>query len=140
MVEEHILYEITPQALGPHQRREIARFIEEEMPLEQTRAYAFGRDYLWKTGHSVEVDPWHTFVYPGPRILGYHIADELVCVDCGLKRLDPDRSAVVDLVRNGKMERVYSTDGEVLTCQDCGGKIASRSPVVRRRRTNEGDQ
>jgi len=139
ITEEHILYEIIPQAQSLAQRREIARFAEEQMPLEHTRAYAFGRDYTWKTGHRVEVDPWHTFVYPGPCILGYRIGEELVCVDCGLQRLDPNRSTVVNLVRGGQMQRVHSTEGEVLACQDCGQQIYSPSLPPRHSRPPLGD-
>lgn len=134
ITEEHIVYEIIPVDAERGQRREIARFTEEQMPLEHTRAYAFGRDYTWKTGHGVEVDPWHTFVYPGPRLLGYRIGEELVCVECGLKRLDPNRAAVVDHVRSGRIERVRETNGERLACQDCGEEIFSPKPLFPQQR------
>lgn len=130
---ENIVYEVIPKQGSAGERRELARFTAESLPIRHTRAFAFARSYLWATGHVVVVDPWNSLHYPGAHIFGYRIDGDLVCVDCGLKRLEPNRASIVTMIRAGEIQRVYTTDGEILHCHDCGQQIFSRCYAPRQR-------
>lgn len=136
MIEEHIIYEYIPRPLYAGERHEIARTDEEQMPLEQTKAYSLAMAYAFATGRHVAIDPWTDMEFQptGRRVLGYRIGEELVCVECGLKRLDPNRAAVIDYVRSARMVSVCATNGERLACQDCGEKIFSPKPLFPQQR------
>ncbi len=125
MAGENIVYEVTPKPRSAGERRELARFAAESQPIRHTRAFAFARSYVWATGHTVVVDPWTSLHYPGAHIFGYRIGEEVVCVDCGLTRLDPDRASVVTMIRTGALQRVYTTNGDLLHCRDCDRAISS---------------
>ena len=125
MVEENIVYDVILRPGSARERHEIARFIEELMPLRRTQAFTCARRYLWATGHTVAINGWSPLPYPGPRILGYRVDGGLVCVDCGLTRLEPHRAAIVAMIRAGTMQRVCTTDGRLLHCHTCGRAILS---------------
>ncbi len=124
--ETYVVYECIPHTGHLPERHEIARVNEEQMPLKQTKAYALARGYAHATGRNVQIDPWiHVELDPVKPILGYRFGGELVCVECGLKRLDPQRVAVIDYLRNGRIESVQSTNGLRLACHDCRQEIFS---------------
>ncbi len=58
MAEENIVYDVILRPGSARERHEIARFIEELMPLRRTQAFTCARRYLWATSHTVAINGW----------------------------------------------------------------------------------
>ena len=122
MTEENIVYEVVPEPGRAGKRRELARFIEDPMPLKHTRAFTFARRYCQATGHPTKLEDGTGFTYGGPKIVGYHVGADVVCKTCGLDYVWPDALALMAYVTD-KSRLVFASAAGELTCRDCGDRL-----------------